>query len=254
MSSALASEPPPKMRRRLDPKLAQMHSQLPVSLAARISALIGAAQSSGIHPDRVFNFAFWYASVERLTQGDAISREHTRRAKLELAGYIHGFGTGYCDDFEAKVSYRRGRRARQQIKASLESFLGNWRLFEQVVRKHRSALPDHVQLRYSDAVLGDIAKKLQAMGLATVLDEEDLASERGLEQVRSDIAETYVCWRLQLPDYRGKWNDMFELAYTWKMSRATSVKTFRNVVGRVLKAATSTNSFGTSLDSVLSVE
>src|SRR6266851_10322179 len=127
----LPTELPKEVLGQLDPKLAELYSHLPSALASRISVLVRQALPQGIHPNRVLKFAFLYAKAERLAQGDSISKEHTRRSKLELAGEIHGLRTGYRDDVEAQRRYRRGRRARQQIKASLEAVLGKWRAFEQ---------------------------------------------------------------------------------------------------------------------------
>jgi hypothetical protein len=243
---------PPETLRRLDPKLAALYTQLPSPLASRISFLLRAARFSQIHPNRILKFAYLYARAEQLTQERAISKEHTRRANLELAGYIHGLSTGYHGDAEAKLRYRRGRQARQQVKASLEAVIGKWRVFKQVIEKHRSELPEHVQSPYADEILSDISKKLQVMGIATVLDEEDLGIERSDERVRSEIAQTYIWWCLSMPAYRGKWKDMHELACTWRMSPAALVKRFRYVVQRILREAVLANGFGTAWDSVLS--
>src|SRR5579871_1631265 len=114
---------PREVLSRLNPNLAELHSQLPSVLAARISVLVREALPLRIHPNRLLRFAYLYANAERLRQRDARSREHTRRSKLELAGNIHGLETGYRDELHAKQTYRRGRRARQQIKASLDAFL-----------------------------------------------------------------------------------------------------------------------------------
>ena len=62
------------------------------------------------------------------------------------------------------------------------------------------------------------------MGVAIVLDEEDLASEKGAGRERSEIAQTYIGWCLKLALYRDKWNDMYRLAFAWRMSPAASVK------------------------------
>ncbi len=248
----LPTELPRKVLSQLDPKLAELYSQLPSALASRISVLVKEALRHRIHPNRVLKFAFLYASAERRAQDDAVSKEHTRRSKLELAGAIHGLGTGYQDDVEAKQRYRRGRRARQQIKASLEAVRGKWRAFEQVVQKHRSELPVHLQSRFSNAILRDAGKTFQNMGIAIVLDEEDLAGETGGERERSEIAQAYIWWCLKLAPYRGRWNDMHQLASAWRMSPAASVGSFRAVVNRICKGATCTNWFGDSWESVLS--
>jgi hypothetical protein len=126
-----------------------------------------------------------------------------------------------------------------------------WRAFKQVVQKHRSELPVHLQSRYSDAILRDVTKVLHDMGIATVLDEENLASEKDRERKPSPIAQTYIWWCLKLAPYRGKWNDMHQLAVAWKMSPAGSVHSFRTVVDRMCKGATCTYWFG-AWESVLS--
>ena len=248
---SLPTELPREVLAQLDPKLAELYSQLPSVLASRISVLVRQAQPQRIDPNRVFKFAFLYAAAERIAQSDALTKEHARRSKLELAGEIHELQTGYRDDAEAKQRYRSGRKARQHIKASLEAVVGKWRVFKQVVERHRSELPVHLQLRYSDAILRDISKALQNMGIATILDEEDLASEKDREREPSAIAQTYILWCLKLPRYRGKWNDMHQLAFAWRMSPAGSVESFRTVVVRICKGATCSHSFG-AWESVLS--
>jgi len=178
---SIPTELPRKVLAQLDPKLAELYSQLPSAVASRISVLMRDPLAQGIHPNRVLKFAFLRATAERLAQGEAISKEHARRSKLELAGEIHGLRTGYRDDAEAKQRYRRGRKARQHVKASLEAVVGNWRVFKQVVQKYRSELPVHLQSRYADPILRDVTKIFQNMGIATVVDEDDLANEKAGE-------------------------------------------------------------------------
>ena len=210
------------------------------------------ALSQGIHPDRVLKFAFLYAQAERSAQGDAVSKEHTRRSKLELAGEIHGLRTGYRNDAEATQRYRSGRQARHQIKSSIEALLGHWRAFKQVVQKYRPALPLHLQARFSNVALRQAAKGLHDMGISIVLDEEDLASRTDVSRERSEIAQTYMWWRLKMAPYRGKWSDMHKLAFAWRMSPAASLNAFRVVVNRICRGANCATSFGTRWESVLS--
>ena len=236
---------------RLDPRLAQLYSQLPPALASRISVLVKAAHPQNIHPSRVLKYAYLYATAELSARGDPVAKEHTRRSKLELAGEIHGLRTGYRDDVEAKEKYRRGRRARQQVKASLESVLGKWRVFEQVVQKHRSELPRHVQAPFSDSILRDVEKALKNMGKASVLDEEDLAIETSLQGL-TETAQAYIWWHLLMAPYRGKWDDMHRLALSWRMTDTASPKQFQNKVYRISKAAKCTYAFEKSWESILS--
>jgi hypothetical protein len=103
------TELPRKILAELNPKLAELYSQLPSVIASRISVLMRQALAQGIDPNRVLKFAFLYATAEQLAQEDALTKEDARRSKLELAGAIHGQQTGYRDDAEAKQRYRRGR-------------------------------------------------------------------------------------------------------------------------------------------------
>jgi hypothetical protein len=248
---SLPTERPREFLAHLEPKLAELYSQLHPVIALRISVLMRQPLAQGIDPNRVLKFAFLYATAERLAQEDALTREQARRGKLELAGEIHGMQTGYQDDAEAKERYRRGRRARQQVKASRDAVVEKWRVFKQVVQKHRSELPVHLQSLYSDAILLGVSKVLHDMGIATALDEEDLASEKDRERKPSQIAQTYIWWCLKVPPYRGKWNHMHLLAVAWKMSPAATVNSFRTVVDRICKGATCTHWFG-AWESVLS--
>src|ERR1035438_6141746 len=94
----------------LDPTLAKLYSQLSAGLSSRIAKLVNEALPCGIHPDRLVKYAFLCATAEQQVQGNAVSRNHTSRAKHELAGEIHGLRTGYRDLGEAKRRYRIGRR------------------------------------------------------------------------------------------------------------------------------------------------
>ena len=61
-----------------------------------------------------------------------------------------------------------------------------------IVQKHRSELPVHVQPPYSKALLRQVGTILQNMGIATVLDEENLTLHKASESERSAIAQSAV--------------------------------------------------------------
>jgi hypothetical protein len=122
------TERPREFLGQLEPNLAELYSQLQPVIASRISARMSRPLAQGIDPNRVLIFAFLYATAEQLAEEDALTKEHVRRSKLELAGEIHGMQTGYEDDAEAKERYRRGRRARQQVKASRDAVVEKWRV------------------------------------------------------------------------------------------------------------------------------
>ena len=237
---------------RLDPRLVELYGQLPAALASRISFLVSAAQPQNVQPNRVLKFAYLYAKAEGESRGDPLAKEHTRRARLELAGQIHGVENSYQKDVEAKQTYRAGRRARQQIKASVEAIVERWRVLERVVHKHRSDLPVHAQSAFSDPILREVKKGLQEMGMACVLDEEDLTSENSRGLRHSEIAQAYIWWHLLMAPYRGKWDDMHRLALAWRMSTTMSVIQFRSSVCRLCKRTECTHRFEKTWESVLS--
>lgn len=250
-----ADDRAPKLPReflaQLDPELAALYSKLSGALASRMADLISEALHQGVHPNRVLKFAYLYASAERRAQGEAVSKEHGRRSRHELAGAIHGLETGYDDEAEAVERYRRGRRALQQIHASLDPVVTKLRAFVKVVEKHRSELPVNLRSLFSNAKLHDLRKILHKMEISTVVDEEDLTREKLLRE-RSVIAQTYIWWCLKMPRYYGKWNDMHRLAFVWRLSPTESVKSFRTVVSRTCKGVTCRDSFGEPWESVLS--
>jgi len=252
----LPTQLPKEVLSKLDPRIIELYSQLPPALASRITQLVTLALPQRIRPDRVLKLAFLYATAEQRTwieeASKTVSTEHTRRSRLELAGEIHGFVTGYDDEQEAARRYRRGRLARQRIKVSLEALLVRWQTFEQVVGKYRAELPAHIQPRFSDKTLREVGKVFQSLGIVTVLDEEDLTREQSHEREQSAIAQAYILWRLKMAPYRGKWNDMHQLAFAWRMSSTPSVKVFRNLVNHVSKGAVCDNPLGNSWDSILS--
>jgi hypothetical protein len=236
----------------LDPKLVELYSSLSLAGAARIEVLVRKAPHVAISPARLFKYAFLFARAESQVQGDDVSEDHGARSRLELAAALHGLPADYSDPAEVMRRYKAGRRARQQIKASIDAVVGEWRRLEQVVQRHRAKLPLHLHSRFTDKTMSDVQKVLHNMGNATVLDEEDLVNKRAGERKLSVNAQTYVWWCLALPTYRGKWNDMHQLAFAWKMSPTASVKRFRFVVERICKGATHSYPLERSLESVLS--
>jgi hypothetical protein len=68
-NSRLPTQLPREVLSKLDPGLVELYSQLPPALGSRISFLMREALPQGIHPSRVFKFAFLYATAEQLTQG-----------------------------------------------------------------------------------------------------------------------------------------------------------------------------------------
>jgi hypothetical protein len=248
----LRDELPGLFLRRLDPKLIELYMKLAPAVRSGIASLVNKPLPQDIHPNRILKYAFLYVIAKMQAQGNAVSKDHAVRAKHELAGKIHGMSTGYRNLEEARRRYRLGRQARQQIKASLEAVVSKWRVFEDVVQEHRSDLPKHLRSRVSKAILRKVGKALQSMGIAIVIDEEDLVSDKGREREISAINQTYIWWQQAMAPYRGKWNDMHQLAYTWRMSSTQSVKQFKTIVSRICKRPTGAFPFDDSLESVLS--
>jgi hypothetical protein len=251
MPDPRAPKLPREFLAQLDPTLSAAYSGLSGELASRIAALVSEARYEGVHPNRVLKFAYLHASAERRAQGEAVSKEHGRRSRLELVGAIHGLETGYDDEAEAVERYRRGRRALQQIKASLDAVASKWRAFREVVEKHRSELPVHLRARFSEANLRDVWERVHQVVISPVVDKEDLAVEKFLREP-SVIAQTFIWWYWKMPRYYGKWNDMHRLAFVWRLSRIESVKTFTAVVSRTCKRVACTDSFAHSWESALS--
>jgi hypothetical protein len=236
----------------LDPKLVELYTSVSLARASRIEALVRKALHLAISPARLFKYAFLLEHAESQMQGEEVSEDHKARSQLELAAALHGLPADYPDPAEVMRRYKAGRRARQQIKASIDAVVGEWRRLEQVVQRHRAKLPLHLHSRFTNETMSDVQKVLHKMGNATVLDEEDLVNKKDGERKLSPTAQTYVWWRSVLPTYRGKWNDMHQLAFAWKMSPTASVKRFRFVVERICKSATRSYPLERSLESVLS--
>jgi hypothetical protein len=235
----------------LDPKLANLCSQLSPALRSRIDGLVEKAGKLTIHPNRVVKYAFLRATAEHQARGDAASEEHARRSKAELAGELHGFREGYRHPAEAIERYRRSRRGRQQIQASIEGCLRKWMAAEQVLRKHRLDLPVHQQAQFSEESLGGVRKLLLVMARTTVLDEEILGEKsRGREP--NVTQQTYIWWHFSIPRYKGKTNEMYQLAKVWKLSAVKDVETFRSMVNQICRGARSMRyPIGSAWESVL---
>jgi hypothetical protein len=238
---------------RVNPKLAEAYSRLPPAMSSRIASLVKKALPLRIHPDRLVKYAYLYVRAEVQDQGDAISKDHAIRSRTELAGELHGFQAGYLRSAEAEQRYRGGRKARQQIAASIESVLVRWKKVEQIVRKHRPALPLHLQPRFSDEGLARVRELVMELHNACLLDGSDVLRETGHTQELSEIAQTYIWWRFAMAPYRRKWADMHRLANVWRLSAAKDESTYRTVVCRICKGVSRMRyPFGSGWESILS--
>jgi hypothetical protein len=108
---------------RLSPELAQAYAQLPSSMSSPIASLVEKALPLRIHPNLLVKYAFLRVTAEKQAKGDAVSKDHAIRSRAEIAGELHGTKTGYWESTAAVQLYRGGRKARQQVAASLEGIL-----------------------------------------------------------------------------------------------------------------------------------
>jgi hypothetical protein len=248
----LQNELPQEIFDQLDPKLAELFSQMPFASSSRIASLVGRALQLPIHPTQLVKYAFLFAEAERQAKGDAVSEDHATRSRHELAGESHGLQTGYSDTTKARQRYRCGRRARQQIAALLQGLLTNWERVEHVVLKHREELPVYLRPTFSNEELAGIHGRLAALGRAVRLGR-DVLIEKCRGRKLTVAAQTYTWWRFAMASYRGKWNEMHRLAVAWRLSDARDVETFRRMVVRISRGVRSMHyPFGSSWQSMLS--
>src|SRR6266478_3297399 len=110
----------------LDPVLQKAYLELPEAFCQRIAKLVGKKGLASIHPNRLVKFAFLHASAALQAEGDAVSADHARQSRSEIKGRLHGVDFGYHDEAQATQRFNRGRQARQQVGASLESVQKQW--------------------------------------------------------------------------------------------------------------------------------
>jgi hypothetical protein len=207
-------------------------SRLPPAVSREITELVMKALPLDIALDRVLQYALLLSMMERLAQGEATSKEHARRSWHELAGSIQGLETGYRDEQEAAARYRLGRLARHRLGASLDGVATTWRKFQRLVEKHRLDLPVHNQRQLSRKRLDAVGKTLQTLGTGLILENDVLHKERPMPSL-SIRNETYSLWRFTVPQYRGKWSDMYRLAAVWRLTDAKDLDTFRTMATRI---------------------
>src|SRR6266849_912372 len=110
----------------LDPVLRKMYLELPEAFCERIAKLVGKSGPTAIHPNRLVKFAFLHASAALQAEGDAVSADHARRSRSEIKGKLHGVDFGYHEEAQTTQRFNRGREARHQVGASLESVQKQW--------------------------------------------------------------------------------------------------------------------------------
>jgi hypothetical protein len=116
--------------------------------------------------------------------------------------------------------------------ASLDGLIKKSKNFEQLAHKHRRDLPVQNQQRLSAESLEAVGKTLGSLRTSLFLENDVLSKEHRTPPL-STRAKTYSFWRFEVPNYRGKWNDMHRLAVAWRLSAAKDVETFRTMVKRV---------------------
>jgi hypothetical protein len=204
---------------------------LPSAYWPRVTELVTKAGPLKLEVDRVLPYAVLLTIVERQAKTEAPSDGHTRRSWRELLGLIHGFEGGYDDEKEAERQYRRGRRARSLLRASLDGVMGRWKKFQELVAKHRPDLPVHDQQRLSREALDGVRKSLDRIRMDLFLEDDVVTKERQVRRL-STAANAYSLWRSAVPAYRGKWSDMHRLAVKWRLSNSRDVEAFRGIVMR----------------------
>ena len=225
------SEAPAK----LDAKL----GHLTAALSRRITELVTKAKPLAIEPNRVLQYAVLLVMTEREAETEAVSKEHTERSWHELAGLIQGLDTGYREVQEAGTRYRRGRRARNDLGASLDGVITKFRNFQQLLESQRADLPVHNEGMLSPRTLEGIRKTLEKLRISLVLEDDVLAKKRRAPSL-STTEKTYALWWFVVPRYRGKWSDMHSLATAWRLSDAKDVETFRSMVKRLPRSGQDT--------------
>ena len=206
-------------------------ASLPEAYWPRVTELVTKARPLNLDLDRVLPYAVALTIAERQAENEGVSDEHTRRSRRELVGGIHGLETGYDDEKEAETQYRRGRRARNLLSASLDGLVGKWKRFHELVAKHKPDLPVHNQRTLSREVLATISKSLERIHLELFL-EDDVLTEQRQARGLSTTAKAYSLWRSAVPRYRGKWSDMHVLAVKWRLSNSRDLEAFRSIVMR----------------------
>jgi hypothetical protein len=245
---------PHELAQKLEPKLAELYLGLPITRFSRIAELYaevpaeffsGVAQGgkrvrlAQITPDRVLKYAVLVAAAEKTAQED-VSTENEVRARAELLGKTYGFEEGYHKPAEARSLDKRGRRARQQIEASLQGAEQKWQNTEQVIRKHRSEIPLHLQEVLSDERLAVVEQSLRDMRRTVALPPKKKSGRQPRRRPRelTVASQTFLWWHHILPSYRGKWNDMHRLAGAWGLSNVQDVETFRILVKKQVRKIT----------------
>ena len=255
-NSALSTNLPGKVLSRLEPQLRELYSQLPTTVASRISALVRAEGARLLDPNRVGEILCIFVrdrgsgKAQRAMQFRKIMRD-ARNAKwlARYMGSMVGIKTRRRQHGDTASAAAPGNKSR------LPSMLC-WDSCKCSSKSPRSIAPSYPCMYKHDfpiRPLRKVGKMLHHMRIATVLDEEDLTSEKdGEANRRAAIAQTYIWWRLIVAPYPKKWSDMHQLARAWRMSPSLSVKDFQTVVMRISKGAIPASAFGSLWDSVLS--
>jgi hypothetical protein len=234
----------------LSPNIRQLGSSLQPNMLKRLVERMRMASKMSIHPDRLLKYALPVVVAHEQEQIDRVSAEHAISARCEAVGYLFGLDSGYEDHAEVRRRYAQARKGGRRVKARLESLRVQLRNGEEMFQTYQAKLPAHRRHSFLDANLKAIDMALANLKRTVTLDG-NLLPKRGKERELSTFTQIYIWW-LAMPAYRGKWDDMYQLAKIWRLSDATDVDSFRAYVSRVCRSETSMrNPFGSCLEQVL---
>jgi hypothetical protein len=201
-----------------------------------------------------------YARIKVAADGDVLSRssadEHAKTAIYRRVATYCGLDFGNSGAESIRQAAAKGRQAMSQIGQSANGARIALHRLSEVAEKNKNLTPPHFRKQLVAHNIPKMLASLERLERETQVHLGDrnvnpeLAIREDLKEHKSRLnraEQTLVWWRVEVPRYRGKLKDMYELAKLWRLTDCKDIETFRWRLTGLKKKAQFTGPRGTTL-------
>jgi hypothetical protein len=201
----------------------------------RLGTLLRRADELKMDPERLLPYAQLLVAAQDQHAAERASAEHARRARAEIMGLMLDFSGGYDQPEEAIRREHKGRETRQQFYQLVEAAAHAIRKAEAFYGEHTDQLTKGLRVNYPRELITQ--DRVFWTRLATDANPSNSFYQREEPTPKFVSVSRLVLtsWRHLVPDYDGKWQDMYALARLWHISNSQDLEYFRRYVMRITK-------------------
>jgi hypothetical protein len=191
------------------------------------------AEDLKMDPDRLLRYAQLLGYAEDRHAGERTSADHTRRARADIIGQMFGVAGGYDRPEEAIQHEHRARETGQQFCKIVEAAVHLMRKAEASLDKHPDHFTQGLRVNYPRNRITEMRVFWTRLAAAANPHKTSYQREEPMRQFASVSLLVLTSWKHSVPDYDGKWQDMYALARLWHVSNSKDLDSFMRYVRRI---------------------